>query len=70
MMQTHLIVGVMGGGMADRESADAAYRLGSLIAAEGWILLNGGRNEGSYELDSRLRGSDIIFVTYLRETAL
>jgi uncharacterized protein (TIGR00725 family) len=45
-MQNQLIVGVMGGGMADRESAESAYRLGSLIASEGWILLNGGRNAG------------------------
>jgi uncharacterized protein (TIGR00725 family) len=46
MMQKQLIVGVMGGGMAGRESAQAAYRLGSLVAAQGWILLNGGRNAG------------------------
>ena len=46
MTQTQLIVGVMGGGMADSEGAEAAYRLGGLIAAQGWILLNGGRNAG------------------------
>ena len=45
-MENPLIVGVMGGGMADPKSAEAAYRLGSLIAEQGWILLNGGRNAG------------------------
>ena len=45
-MDNQLIVGVMGGGTADRKSAEAAYRLGSLIAEQGWILLNGGRNAG------------------------
>ena len=46
MRQNQLIVGVMGGGTAGREGAEAAYRLGSLIASQGWILLNGGRNAG------------------------
>ncbi len=45
-MQNPLIVGVMGGGSVDRETAKNAYQLGSLIAARGWILLNGGRNAG------------------------
>ncbi len=45
-MQNPLIVGVMGGGTADHENTQAAYRLGSLIAGQGWILLNGGRNAG------------------------
>ena len=36
----------MGGGSVDRKSAQSAYQLGSLIAARGWILLNGGRNAG------------------------
>ena len=32
--------------MADPQDAKAAYRLGNLIAEQGWILLNGGRNAG------------------------
>ncbi|MGD1967972.1 MAG: hypothetical protein PVI32_03290 [Desulfobacterales bacterium] len=31
----------MGGGSVDHETAQNAYQLGSLIAARGWILLNG-----------------------------
>ncbi len=53
MMQNPLIVGVMGGGTADPESARAAYRLGSLIAAQKWILLNGGRNAGIMAYSAR-----------------
>ena len=45
-MKNPLIVGVMGGGMIDPQDAESAYRLGSLIAEQGWILLNGGRNAG------------------------
>lgn len=45
-MKNPLIVGVMGGGMVDPQDAASAYRLGSLIAKHGWILLNGGRNAG------------------------
>ena len=40
IMENPLIIGVMGGGMADPRDAKAAYRLGSLIAEQGWILLN------------------------------
>jgi hypothetical protein len=39
-----LIIGLMGGGMADTRDTKAAYRLGSLIVGQGWILLNGGRS--------------------------
>jgi uncharacterized protein (TIGR00725 family) len=46
IMKNPLIVGVMGGGIADPKSAQAAYHLGSLIADQGWILLNGGRDAG------------------------
>jgi uncharacterized protein (TIGR00725 family) len=46
MMQNSLIVGVMGGGSVDKETAQNAYQLGVLIASRGWILLNGGRNAG------------------------
>ena len=45
-MKNPLIVGVMGGGLIDPQDAESAYRLGSLIAEQGWILLNGGRNAG------------------------
>ena len=45
-MNNPLIVGVMGGGKVTSQVAASAYRLGSLIAAQGWILLNGGRNAG------------------------
>ncbi len=40
------IIGVMGGGTADARTTEAAYRLGTLIAEEGWVLLNGGRDGG------------------------
>lgn len=45
-MQNPLIIGVMGGGSATPEAMEVAYRLGKMIASEGWILLNGGRNAG------------------------
>jgi len=45
-MENPLIVGVMGGGMVDPRNAESAYRLGRLIAEQGWVLLNGGRNAG------------------------
>lgn len=45
-MKRALIVGVMGGGSVTRQVNEAAYRLGKLIAEQGWILLNGGRNAG------------------------
>lgn len=40
------IIGVMGGGQADAPTCAQARELGRLIAAEGWVLLNGGRNAG------------------------
>lgn len=40
------IIGVMGGGTASARAEQAAYKLGELIARQGWILLNGGRNAG------------------------
>lgn len=36
----------MGGGAAARKDLDDACALGRLIAENGWILLNGGRNAG------------------------
>ena len=48
-----VIVGVMGGGSADAAQAERAYRLGQLIATEGWVLLNGGRRAGIMEASAR-----------------
>ncbi|MBR9980108.1 MAG: TIGR00725 family protein [Desulfatitalea sp.] len=45
-MRRPLIVGVMGGATADAQRLRVAYRLGALIAAQGWVLLNGGRDSG------------------------
>lgn len=52
-MSRRLIVGVMGGGTADERTSRMAYRLGALIAAENWILLNGGRNCGVMAASAR-----------------
>lgn len=41
-----IVIGVMGGGEADARTQEAAFRLGTLIAEEGWVLLNGGRDCG------------------------
>lgn len=40
------VVGVMGGGEASAETAEAARELGRLIAERGWVLLTGGRDAG------------------------
>ena len=45
-MQRPLIIGVMGGGSISDQDRSDAYTLGSLIAKQGWILLNGGRDAG------------------------
>jgi len=52
-MKKNLIVGIMGGGKASPEDIDAAYRLGTLIAKQGWVLLNGGRNAGIMDASAR-----------------
>ncbi len=52
-MKRSLIIGVMGGGTATVEDSKAAYRLGSMIAENGWILLNGGRGVGIMEASAR-----------------
>jgi len=52
-MKKALIIGVMGGGKAGASEAEAAYRLGGLIAKQGWILLNGGRNAGIMEASAK-----------------
>ncbi|MDT8433611.1 MAG: TIGR00725 family protein [Anaerosomatales bacterium] len=40
------VIGVMGGGVADEATRALAHEVGALIAAEGWVLLNGGRDCG------------------------
>ena len=40
------IIGVMGGSKANARTTEMARRLGRLIAENGWILLNGGRDCG------------------------
>jgi len=40
------VIGIMGGGRADAATSALAREIGALIAAEGWVLLNGGRNCG------------------------
>jgi uncharacterized protein (TIGR00725 family) len=43
----------MGGGSATQNDTKAAYHLGKLIAQNGWILLNGGRNSGIMEASAK-----------------
>jgi uncharacterized protein (TIGR00725 family) len=45
-MSKPLIIGVMGGGTTPAKETEDAYTLGTLIAMQGWILLNGGRETG------------------------
>ncbi len=52
-MDRQRIIGVMGGGSASDEDMAAACRLGKLIAEQGWILLNGGRNAGIMDASAR-----------------
>ncbi len=52
-MKRPYIIGVMGGGSATVEEIDAAYKLGRLIAEQGWILLNGGRAAGIMEASAK-----------------
>jgi uncharacterized protein (TIGR00725 family) len=40
------VIGIMGGGRADAATSALAREIGNLVAAEGWVLLNGGRNCG------------------------
>jgi len=40
------VIGVMGGARVTPEISKTAFELGALIAANGWILLNGGRDAG------------------------
>jgi uncharacterized protein (TIGR00725 family) len=48
------VIGVMGGGdNATAQAVEWARRLGALVAAEGWVLLSGGRNVGVMDAVSR-----------------
>ena len=52
-MERQLIIGVMGGGSASATDIQSAYQLGALIAKQGWLLLNGGRNAGIMEASAK-----------------
>ena len=52
-MPPQIIIGVMGGASASGEALTAAYRLGGLLAREGWVLLNGGRAAGIMDASAR-----------------
>ena len=47
------IIGVMGGGTASSHDLESAHQLGGLIAQNGWVLLNGGRNAGIMEASAK-----------------
>jgi len=48
------IAGVMGpGDSANPQDLETAFELGKQIAAQGWVLLTGGRNEGVMDAASR-----------------
>lgn len=47
------VIGVMGGHVATPETEALAEELGAAIARKGWILLNGGRNEGVMAASAR-----------------
>jgi uncharacterized protein (TIGR00725 family) len=52
-MPNAIIVGVMGGGSASAHDLKDAYKLGALIAKQGWLLLNGGRDAGIMSASAR-----------------
>jgi len=47
------VIGVMGGAVANDEVLQFAYETGRLIAEEGWVLLNGGRDAGVMAASAR-----------------
>ena len=57
-MERKPIIGVMGGGEVSSDTLNQSYLLGSLIAGQGWVLLNGGRNSGV--MDASARGARVI----------
>jgi uncharacterized protein (TIGR00725 family) len=48
-----IIIGVMGGADVSDSDRKDAYELGKLIAENGWILLNGGRNCGIMDASAK-----------------
>jgi len=52
-IKKQVIIGVMGGGHVDTRQEEMAYQLGHRIAAEGWVLLNGGRQAGIMDASAR-----------------
>jgi len=48
-----IVIGVMGGGTGSSKTLEDAYQLGRLIAEQGWVLLNGGRNAGVMEASAQ-----------------
>jgi uncharacterized protein (TIGR00725 family) len=52
-MNRPLIIGIMGGGAANDSDEQDAYTLGALIAKQGWVLLNGGRDAGIMAASAR-----------------
>ena len=53
MKKRFFIIGIMGGGSGSPEVLKSAHRLGMLIASQGWVLLNGGRNTGVMDASAR-----------------
>lgn len=51
MMRT--VIGVMGGAIVPEAVVADAYRLGVLIAENGWVLVNGGRDAGVMAASAR-----------------
>ena len=47
------VIGVMGGGVASESVLGDALRVGRLIAENGWVLLNGGRDAGVMAASAR-----------------
>ena len=47
------IIGVMGGAVASDHTSQNAFELGRLIAENGWVLLNGGRDAGVMAASAR-----------------
>ncbi len=48
-----ILIGVMGGSVADDRTAANARELGRLIAGRGWVLLNGGRATGVMDASAK-----------------
>jgi len=49
----HTVIGVMGGGLASAGVLADATRIGRLVAENGWVLLNGGRDAGVMAASAR-----------------